>query len=73
MATKITTQLGQAVPPAPQHSITIHMPTWENVERFGANLACVVVNFQIAYPRIKPQRDVADVSSALCGQQMPET
>jgi cystathionine gamma-synthase len=66
MSAKITTQFGHAVPPAPRHSVTVHMPTWQNVERYGADSASVIATFKNAYPRMKPHKDIADVSSAGC-------
>jgi cystathionine gamma-synthase len=68
MSAKITTQFGHAVPPAPRHSVTVHMPTWQNVERRGANSASVIATFKTAYARMKPHSDIADVSSATCDQ-----
>jgi len=61
MPSKITTEFGHAVPPAPRHSVTVHMPGWENVEKYGSNSAAVIAGFQNAYPRMKPHKDIADV------------
>ena len=62
MSTKITTEFGHAVPPAPRHSVTVHMGSWANVEKYGANGRAVIATFKNAYPRMKPHRDIADVS-----------
>ncbi|KIX07119.1 uncharacterized protein Z518_05096 [Rhinocladiella mackenziei CBS 650.93] len=67
MSAKITTPYGHAVPPASRHSVTVHMPTWENVERYGADSRSVIATFQNAYPRMKPHRDIACLTSAILG------
>ena len=64
MSAKIATQFGEAVPPAPRHSVTVHMGRdWDTAERYGADSASVILNFKNAYPRMKPHRDIAMVSS----------
>ncbi|RYP61576.1 hypothetical protein DL769_007641 [Monosporascus sp. CRB-8-3] len=65
MSAKITTPPGHAVPPAPRHSVTVHLPTWENVEKYGADSSVVIATFHNAYPRMKPHRDITDLSTAI--------
>ncbi|KAI1477592.1 PLP-dependent transferase [Daldinia eschscholtzii] len=65
MSRKITTRPGYAVPPAPRHSVTVHLPTWENVEKYGSDSSTFIANFHNAYPRMKPHRDIADLSVAV--------
>lgn len=61
MSTKILTELGHAVPPAPRHSVTVHMGKWDTAEKYVADSASVIATFQNAYPRMKPHRDIANV------------
>ncbi|KAI8675698.1 hypothetical protein NCS57_00471700 [Fusarium keratoplasticum] len=66
MSARITTEFGQAVPPAPRHAVTVHMgPGWENAERFGADSASIVAKFKNTYPRTRPHRDIAQLSAAV--------
>ncbi|KAL1869126.1 hypothetical protein Daus18300_005662 [Diaporthe australafricana] len=65
MSAKITTAFGEAVPPAPRHSVTAHMGGWETVERYGANSSSVIACFNNAYPRMRPHWDIAQLSEAL--------
>lgn len=69
MSARITTEFGQAVPPAPRHAVTVHMgPEWENAVQFGADPPSVVAKFKNTYPRTRPHRDIAQVSFHLtCG------
>lgn len=65
MSAKITTPFGEAVPPAPRHSVTVHMGGgWDTVEKYGTNSSSVISLFKNAYPRMKPHRDIAQVSSS---------
>ncbi|KAJ8128599.1 hypothetical protein O1611_g5036 [Lasiodiplodia mahajangana] len=64
MSAQITLGLGQAVPPANRHSITVHMPTWADVERYGEDSASLIANFENVYPRMRPNDDIARLSSA---------
>ena len=63
MSAKITTPFGHPVPPAPRHSVTVHMGPWENAEKYGADSRSVIASFKNAYPRMKPHKDIASVSS----------
>ncbi|KAI5859406.1 pyridoxal phosphate-dependent transferase [Durotheca rogersii] len=65
MSGSITTPFGHAVPPAPRHSVTVHMPGWETVEKFASDPASVIGTFQNVYPRMKPHQDIADLSAAV--------
>ncbi|KAI1464542.1 PLP-dependent transferase [Daldinia caldariorum] len=65
MSRKITTAAGYAVPPASQHSVTVHMPTWEKAEEFGTDSSKIIANLHNAYPRMKPHRDIASLSTAV--------
>ncbi|POR35848.1 Uncharacterized protein TPAR_03951 [Tolypocladium paradoxum] len=65
MSAPITTQFGDAVPPAPRHSVTVHMPGWANAERFGADSSSVIAAFKNAYPRMKPHPDIISLAEAV--------
>ncbi|RKU42517.1 hypothetical protein DL546_003794 [Coniochaeta pulveracea] len=66
MSAKITTPFGEAVPPAPRHSVTVHMGGgWDTVEKYGTNSSSVISLFKNAYPRMKPHRDIAQLASAV--------
>ncbi|CAG9989462.1 unnamed protein product [Clonostachys byssicola] len=60
MSSKITTPFGEAVPPAPRHSVTVHMGGWDTVEKYGTDSSAVIAHFKNAYPRMRPHRDIAD-------------
>ncbi|KAL2062051.1 hypothetical protein VTL71DRAFT_6317 [Oculimacula yallundae] len=62
MSAKITTKFGDAVPPAPRHAITAHMPTWEDVEKFAQDPPAAMQNFASVYPRLGRHRDVIKLS-----------
>ncbi|OAX84021.1 hypothetical protein ACJ72_01618 [Emergomyces africanus] len=65
MSAKITTRFGEAVPPAPRHSVTVHMPGWDNIEKFGDNPPSVIETFKNSYPRMKPHQDIAALAMAV--------
>ena len=64
MSAPITTAFGEAVPPAPRHSVTVHMGGWDTVEKYGADSSAVIPHFKNAYPRMKPHRDIVKVRSS---------
>ena len=64
MSVKITTPFGHAVPPAPRHAVTFHMPTWQDAERLGNDPASFIATLTNAYPRIKVHPDIGAVSPA---------
>ncbi|KAH8810783.1 pyridoxal phosphate-dependent transferase [Xylogone sp. PMI_703] len=63
MSAKITTKFGHAVPPAPRHSVTVHMPGWENIEKYAADSRAVIATFDNVYPRMRPHKDIAASAS----------
>ena len=65
MSAKITTAFGEAVPPAPRHSVTVHMGGWDMAEKYGDKSSSVIAHFKNAYPRMKPHRDIAQVRPPL--------
>ncbi|PHH91476.1 hypothetical protein CDD83_315 [Cordyceps sp. RAO-2017] len=62
---EIKTRYGEAVPPAPRHSVTVHMPGFETAEKFGSDPASVVSTFKNVYPRMKPHRDIERLARAV--------
>ncbi|PVH75697.1 PLP-dependent transferase [Cadophora sp. DSE1049] len=65
MSTKVATQVGHPVPPAPRHSVTVHMPTWKDVENFAEDPAAAVATYKNTYPRMAPHRDIGELSEAV--------
>lgn len=61
MSAPITTMFGEAVPPAPRHSVTVHMGSWDTVEKYGTDSSTVIPHFKNTYPRMKPHRDIVEV------------
>ncbi|KAI0435700.1 hypothetical protein F4803DRAFT_574030 [Xylaria telfairii] len=60
MFPQITTGLGQAVPPADHHSITVHM-----LERYGEDSTTLIAKFEYVYPRMRPHKDIAVMAAAV--------
>ncbi|RDA94942.1 hypothetical protein CP533_0153 [Ophiocordyceps camponoti-saundersi (nom. inval.)] len=72
-AAGITTPFGDAVPPAPRHAITVHMPGFATAERFGKDPPSVIAHFKSVYPRMKPHQDIARLIEAVLDRlQVPE-
>ncbi|EXJ70720.1 uncharacterized protein A1O5_05710 [Cladophialophora psammophila CBS 110553] len=65
MADRITTAFGHAVPPAPRHAVTVHMPGWQTVQKYGADPRSVIATFHNAYPRAKPHRDIVNLANTV--------
>ncbi|PFH61607.1 hypothetical protein XA68_16868 [Ophiocordyceps unilateralis] len=64
-AAGVKTPFGEAVPPAPRHAITVHMPGFATAERFGADPPSVIAHFKNVYPRMRPHRDIARLIEAV--------
>jgi len=60
----IETQALHAVPPAPRHAITFHLPGWENVLEFVQFKPEFFAKFKGTYPRIFLHQDVKQVCHA---------
>ncbi|EGX88847.1 Cystathionine gamma-synthase, converts cysteine into cystathionine [Cordyceps militaris CM01] len=66
MSAKITTKFGRAGPPAPRHAVTVYMGSdWESGVEYGTDAASVIARFYDAYPRMKPHRDIVQLSDAV--------
>lgn len=61
MSAKITTAFGYAVPSAPRHAVTVHMPGWQTVEKYSVDPRSIIMTLYNVYPRAKPHRDIAEV------------
>lgn len=61
MSLKITTGMGQPVPPAPRHSVTVHMGDWAAAECFADGLATESAQLKNGYPRLRPHNDIVQV------------
>ena len=61
MSTRIETISGHAIPPAPRHSITIHLPGWQNLLRFADRDQELIATFKSMYPRMMVHRDIKEV------------
>jgi hypothetical protein len=64
MLAKIQTAAFYAIPPAPHHSITVHLPGWPNLLRFLDRDPEIMGSFKSMYPRMIPHQDVKEVSSS---------
>ena len=61
MSAKITTQYGHSIPPAPRHSVTVHIGGWDTIEKFGTDPRAVIASWKTGYPRIKLHQDIGSV------------
>ncbi|RCI16942.1 hypothetical protein L249_1758 [Ophiocordyceps polyrhachis-furcata BCC 54312] len=72
-AAGVTTPFGDAVPPAPRHAITVHMPGFATAERFGKDPPSVIAHFKSVYPRMRPHQDIARLIDAVLARlHIPE-
>ncbi|KIW15914.1 hypothetical protein PV08_05964 [Exophiala spinifera] len=66
MSAKITTLPGHAIPPAPRHAITTHLPSWEMLLRFAKDKDPEVINMlESMYPRMILHRDVKELMTKI--------
>lgn len=61
MASKIQTPYGTALPPAPRHAITVHVPTWQSLLKFTARDPEFMKSLKSMYPRFVLHKDVKEV------------
>ncbi|KAI1623547.1 pyridoxal phosphate-dependent transferase [Exophiala viscosa] len=61
MSTKIQTIPGHALPPAPRHAITTHIPSWQAVLRFRDRDPELMKTLHDMYPRFIPHRDIKEL------------
>ena len=62
MSAKIQTPQGHAIPPAPRHSITVHLPGWASMLRFMDRDMELLSTLKSMYPRMMIHRDIKEVS-----------
>jgi len=62
MAEPIQTPPFGATPPFAKHSVTVHMPGWDNLLRFSDREPEIMAKFKSMYPRMFLHRDIVEVS-----------
>ncbi|TVY45888.1 putative cystathionine gamma-synthase [Lachnellula subtilissima] len=65
MSAKIQTEFGCAVPPAPRHAITFHLPLWSNLLRFVARDQELLGQLKSVYPRMMMNKDVKNLAATI--------
>ncbi|OCT53515.1 cystathionine gamma-synthase [Cladophialophora carrionii] len=65
MAAEIQTPMGTALPPAPRHAITVHLPTWRSIERFNDRDPSLFAQLKSMYPRFVLHRDVLELTQKI--------
>ena len=58
---QVETPFGHALPPFPQHSITLHVPSWATILQFVDNAQQAISRVKSLYPRFGPFAEVKDV------------
>lgn len=58
---QIDTLSGNAIPPAPRHAITVHLPKWSNLAKWVDGDPEVIASIKSMYPRMMIHRDVKAV------------
>lgn len=61
----IQTASFHALPPAPRHAITTHLPTWEAMLQFTQQDPEFLAKFVDMYPRILPHKDIKELIGTL--------
>ena len=72
MTKDIDTPFGHAIPPFPEHSITLHIPKWVTVLEFVDNPQSVVARLKSIYPRLAPFGNVKQVGLANASHVLAE-
>ncbi|ETI28032.1 hypothetical protein G647_00481 [Cladophialophora carrionii CBS 160.54] len=65
MVAEIQTPMGTALPPAPRHAITVHLPTWRSIERFNDRDPTLFAQLKSMYPRFVLHRDVLELTQKI--------
>lgn len=65
MSTQIQTAFGEALPPQPHHSITVHLPKWTSIVRFAEKDAAFMASLKSMYPRMVVHPDIKIASTSL--------
>ena len=61
MSVEIRTPFGTALPPAPRHAVTVHLPEWQTVIRFKDRDPELLARMKNMYPRIVLHKDIVEV------------
>ncbi|KAK7038203.1 putative cystathionine gamma-synthase protein [Favolaschia claudopus] len=64
-ATRITTELGHSIPPEGPHTITYHLPGWDNAIAFRNGDQALFQRLVSAYPRLTPFGFVKELATVL--------
>ncbi|OAL32883.1 hypothetical protein AYO20_07674 [Fonsecaea nubica] len=65
MSLEIQTPYGTALPPAPRHAITVHLPAWRSIERFRDRDPELFRSLRSMYPRFVLHRDVLELTAKI--------
>jgi cystathionine gamma-synthase len=65
MAAEIQTPFGTAMPPAPRHAITVHLPAWQSIVRFNNRDPALLAQLKSMYPRFVLHRDVLELTQKI--------
>ncbi|OAG43635.1 hypothetical protein AYO21_02221 [Fonsecaea monophora] len=65
MSLEIQTPYGTALPPAPRHAITVHLPQWRSIERFRDRDPELFRSLRSMYPRFVLHRDVLELTAKI--------
>ncbi|PMD57594.1 PLP-dependent transferase [Hyaloscypha bicolor E] len=65
MTAPLQTEWWGAIPPAPRHAITFHMPLWSNMLRFRDKDPEILMKFTSMYPRMMPHKDVKELMAKI--------
>lgn len=68
----IQTASFHALPPAPRHAITTHLPTWEAMIQFTRQEPEFLAKFVDMYPRFFPHKDIKQLIGTLLGHAKAE-
>ncbi|KIW96014.1 uncharacterized protein Z519_03080 [Cladophialophora bantiana CBS 173.52] len=65
MALEIQTPFGTALPPAPRHAITVHLPEWRSIVRFKDHDPELLTALKSMYPRFVLHKDVLELTQKI--------
>ncbi|KIW24531.1 uncharacterized protein PV07_10240 [Cladophialophora immunda] len=65
MSLEIQTPYGTALPPAPRHAITVHLPQWQSIVRFRDHDPELFKALKSMYPRFILHKDVLELTEKI--------
>ncbi|OAP65285.1 hypothetical protein AYL99_01257 [Fonsecaea erecta] len=65
MSLEIQTPYGTALPPAPRHAITVHLPLWQSIVRFRDHDPELFKALKSMYPRFVLHKDVLELTEKI--------